>query len=267
MDRPWRRAAARAIGVSRRRFPVALALAAGLLLGAPSAYLWQRRYAIVSEPSPAGRLSLPCRRRRGSRLRDQRHQRRRRRLALAPDGQTLAFVVSDRQGITRLWVRPLDRAAGRVLRGTEGASSNHSSGHRTAVVSVSSPREILKWTAIDDEAPPQSDWPSAARFARGRVGTAGRHPVLRREVGGAEPHRSSRRAAGRADAGRSGRHGAVARIPARRFAVVPDETRGPRTTRHLCDAAGFRAAATVGRDRTGRATTVPTTCCSSMALR
>ena len=43
-------------------------------------------------------------------------------LALAPDGQTLAFVASDRQGVTRLWLRPLDRAEGRLLRGTEGAS-------------------------------------------------------------------------------------------------------------------------------------------------
>ncbi|HET9386257.1 MAG TPA: protein kinase [Gemmatimonadales bacterium] len=40
--------------------------------------------------------------------------------ALSPDGRQLAFVASE--GVSRLWVRPLDQATARPLAGTEGAS-------------------------------------------------------------------------------------------------------------------------------------------------
>jgi serine/threonine protein kinase/Tol biopolymer transport system component len=43
-------------------------------------------------------------------------------LALAPDGNTLAFVATSTDGYDRLWVRPLDSLTPRELPGTDGAS-------------------------------------------------------------------------------------------------------------------------------------------------
>src|SRR5262245_53123837 len=42
-------------------------------------------------------------------------------LAISPDGRVLAFVASS-DGVSRLWVRPLDATTARPLPGTEGAS-------------------------------------------------------------------------------------------------------------------------------------------------
>ena len=140
-------------GVSGRRWPVAVALAAGLLFGAPAAWMWQRQLAVppnipqrpvvftvqapagLSLAGPAASASAP-------------------QLALAPDGQSLAFVVSDMQGVTHLWLRPLDQTAGRLLRGTEGASDPFWAPDSRRIGFFA--QGTLKWVAIDDEAPPQS---------------------------------------------------------------------------------------------------------------
>jgi Tol biopolymer transport system component len=42
--------------------------------------------------------------------------------AISPDGQTAAFIGVAKGGKTGLWVRPLDAANARLIRGTEGAS-------------------------------------------------------------------------------------------------------------------------------------------------
>ena len=140
-------------GVSRRRWPVVLALAAGLLLAAPFAYLWQRQ--LVSSRNPAQRpivftVQAPA----GWSLAGPAASTSAPQLALAPDGQTLAFVVSDRQGVTRLWLRPLDQAEGRLMRGTEGASDPFWAPDSRRIGFFAG--GVLKWAAIDDEAPPQS---------------------------------------------------------------------------------------------------------------
>jgi serine/threonine protein kinase/Tol biopolymer transport system component len=44
-------------------------------------------------------------------------------LALSPDGTTLAFVGRGENGVSRLWLRPLDRSSSRPLEGTEGAQA------------------------------------------------------------------------------------------------------------------------------------------------
>src|SRR5262245_43263199 len=44
-----------------------------------------------------------------------------RRLALSPDGQRLAFTAAGKDGIIRLWLRPLDALTAQRLEGTEGA--------------------------------------------------------------------------------------------------------------------------------------------------
>jgi Tol biopolymer transport system component len=45
------------------------------------------------------------------------------RFALSPDGRRVAFVASDPEGNVRLWVRPLDSLAARLLPETDGAGS------------------------------------------------------------------------------------------------------------------------------------------------
>jgi Tol biopolymer transport system component len=44
-------------------------------------------------------------------------------LAFSPDGGQLAFVGRDGDGVSRLWVRSLDRSIARALEGTEGAEA------------------------------------------------------------------------------------------------------------------------------------------------
>jgi hypothetical protein len=44
-------------------------------------------------------------------------------LALSPDGSHLAFIASDANGSSWLWVRPLDSVVPRLLAGTNGASN------------------------------------------------------------------------------------------------------------------------------------------------
>src|SRR6478735_8155178 len=44
-------------------------------------------------------------------------------VVVSPDGRTLAYSAMDNNGVTRLWVRPLDAAAAQPLPGTEGAQS------------------------------------------------------------------------------------------------------------------------------------------------
>jgi eukaryotic-like serine/threonine-protein kinase len=43
-------------------------------------------------------------------------------VAVSPDGKTLAFSAVDEQGVTRLWLRPLDAQQATVLTGTEDAA-------------------------------------------------------------------------------------------------------------------------------------------------
>jgi serine/threonine-protein kinase len=42
-------------------------------------------------------------------------------LALSPDGRTLAYTAVDTDGTVKLWIHPLEAAAGRPLEGTDGA--------------------------------------------------------------------------------------------------------------------------------------------------
>ena len=141
-------------GVSRRRWPVALALAAGLLLGAPFAYLWQRQFASSrNAPQQPDRLYragaggvVACR----------------------TGGISVGTAAGARArradpGVCRLGHARRHATCGcglSIRRKGDCCAAPRvppiRSGHRTAVVSVSLPRGTLKWAAIDDEAPPQS---------------------------------------------------------------------------------------------------------------
>lgn len=97
-----------------RKPPTALiaAFALGAVVAAGSAIVWTR-----ARPAPgpvaAARFQEqlpPNQSLRGS-------------VVVSPDGQTLAFSAQDPDGVTRIWVRPIDAPEAHAIPGTEGATS------------------------------------------------------------------------------------------------------------------------------------------------
>ena len=66
-------------------------------------------------------------------------------MALSPDGQSLAFIASARNGSNKLWVRPFDSLNSRQLAGTDGASQPFwSSDSSVLAFGVVGPTDTLK---------------------------------------------------------------------------------------------------------------------------
>ena len=142
-----------AVAMRRRNWPAVLALVIGVLIGMPAAWMWRgpfgapsnvpTRPVIFTVQAPAGMaLAGPA----ASTSTPQ--------LALSPDGQYLVLVVSDAQGVSHLWLRPLDRPDGRLLHGTDHAADPFWSPDSRRLGFFA--QGTLKWTAITDEAPPQA---------------------------------------------------------------------------------------------------------------